>query len=77
MTKGERKSLKELSEIDDVVITKADKGGAIVNIDVKNYNREAQFQLKNNDKYGRLKYVPTGTQNSSVNGTIKRLKSKR
>ena len=34
LAKGERKALQELSEKDDIVITKADKGGAVVIIDL-------------------------------------------
>ena len=36
----------EWSERDDIVITKADKGGAVVTTDVKPYIREAEYQLK-------------------------------
>ena len=35
MTKAERKVLQELSKRDDIIITKADKGGAVVIEDVK------------------------------------------
>ena len=35
MTKDERKALQELSKRDDIVIAKADKGGAVVIVDVK------------------------------------------
>ena len=72
MTKDERTALQELSERDDIVITKTDKGGAVVIIDVKDYIREAESQLKNKDNYDRLKYDPTETHNRSVNGTIER-----
>ena len=34
-----------------------DKSGAVVIIDVKDYMREVEFQLKNKDNYDRLKYV--------------------
>ena len=34
LTKGERKALQKSSERDDIVITKADKGGAVVIVDV-------------------------------------------
>ena len=72
MTKDERTALQELSERDDIVITKTDKGGAVVIIDVKDYIREAESQLKNKDNYDRLKYDPTETHNRSANGTIER-----
>ena len=46
LTKDETKALQELSERDDIMITKADKAGALVIVDVKNYIREAESQLK-------------------------------
>ena len=57
--KNDRQAWQELSERDDIVITKADKGGALVITDVKDYIREAESQLKNKDNYDRLKYNPT------------------
>lgn len=71
-----RKALQELRERDDTVITKADKGGAVVIVDVKDYIREAKSQLKNKDNYDRLKCDPTETCNRLVNDTIESLKSK-
>ena len=50
------------------MITKADKGGAAVMIDV-DYIREAESQLKHKDNYNRLKYDPTETHNRLVNDT--------
>ena len=35
LIKSERTSMKELSEREDIIITKADKGGAVVIVDVK------------------------------------------
>ena len=49
LNKCERKALQELSERDDIVITKADKDGTVIIIDVKYYIREAESQLKNKD----------------------------
>ena len=61
LTKGKRTPLQELKERHDIVITKTGKGGAVVMIDVKDYVREAESQLKNKDNYNRLKYDPTET----------------
>ena len=77
LTKGERKALQELREIDDIVIAKADEGGPVVIIDVKDYIREAESQLKNKDNYERLKYDPTETHNRLVNDTIERFKKQK
>ena len=42
LTKSERISMKELSEREDTIITKADKGGEVVIVDVKDYIKEAE-----------------------------------
>ena len=74
LTEGERKTLQELSERDDIVIIKADKGGAVVIVDVKDYIREAESRLKNKDNYDRLKNDSTETRSRLVNDTIERFK---
>ena len=51
LTKGERKALKELADRNDIIITKADNGEAVVIIDVKDYVKEAERQLSNKDSY--------------------------
>ena len=58
-------------------MTKADKRGAVVMKDVKDYIREAKSQLKNGNNYDRLKYYPTETHNRFVNNTIKRFKKQK
>ena len=45
--KEERKALQRLKERQDIVITKADKGGATVIWDVEDYIRESERQLNN------------------------------
>ena len=72
LTKGDRKSLQNLSERDDIVITKADKGGVVVIIDAKDYIREAESQLKKE-----VKYDPTETHSRLTNDTIKRFKKQK
>ena len=51
LTKGERKALKELADRNDIIIAKADKGGAVVIIDVEDYVKEVEHQLSNKDSY--------------------------
>ena len=75
LTKGERKALKELAERNDIVIIKADKGGAVVIIDVEDYVKEAEHQLNNKDAYKKLQYDPTQTHTRLVNDTISRFKN--
>ena len=45
LTKEEQKALEELSKKDDIIITNADKRGAIVVMDIDRYISEAQHQL--------------------------------
>ena len=45
LTKNEVEALKELSIRDDIIITKSDKGGVIVIINVDNYINKANWQL--------------------------------
>ena len=75
LTKGERKALKELAERNDIIITKADKGGAVVITDVEDYVKEAEHQLNNKDAYKKLQYEPTQTHTRLVNDTISRFKN--
>ena len=54
LTKNERTSMKELCEREDVVIKKADKGGAVVIVDVKDHIKEAEQQPNNTENYRKL-----------------------
>ena len=60
---------KQLSERDDI-ITKADKGGTIVIINVDDYIREANRQLNNTDFYKKIPNAPTESNSYKVNNTI-------
>ena len=44
LSKGGRIAMKELSDHTEIIITKADKGGAVVIMDVKDYINEAHRQ---------------------------------
>ena len=54
LTKNERTSMKELREWENVVIKKADKGGAVVIVDVKDHIKEAEQQPNNTENYRKL-----------------------
>ena len=45
LIEGEQKTLEELSKRDEIIITNADEGRAIVIIDIDKYISEAQHQL--------------------------------
>ena len=77
LTKNERTSMEELSEREDIIITKADKGGAVVIMDVKDYIKEAARQLNNTENYRKLQEDPTATNMKLVNDTIERFKKQK
>ena len=75
LTKNKRTSMKELSEWEDIIITKADKGDAVVIVGVKDYIKEAERQLSNTENYGKLQEDPTATNMKLVNDIIKKFKN--
>ena len=77
LTKIERTSMKELSEQEDIIITKADKGGARVIVDVKDYIKEAERQLNNTENYRKCQEDPTATNMKLVNDKTERLKKQK
>ena len=77
LTKSERTSMKELSERVGIIITKADKGGAVVIVDVKDYIKQAERQINNTKNYRKLQEDPTATNMKFVNNTIERFKKQK
>lgn len=75
LSKDEIKALNELETRDDIVITKADKGGAVVIMDVDSYIKEAQRQLENEESYNKLPNDPTKVHAEQINKTIERFKN--
>ena len=61
LTKGEIHSLSHLKKRDDIIITRADKGGAVVIVNVEDYLAEAERQLDNTNFYTKLIVNPTVT----------------
>ena len=72
LTKGEQKALEELSKIENIIIKNADKGGAIVIMDIGKYISEAQRQLNDENNYKKLQTDPTSQHNKLVNDTVER-----
>ena len=58
LTNGEQKTPKELSMRDDIIIINADKGGAIIIMDIDKYISEAQRQLNDKNNYKELQTNP-------------------
>ena len=69
--------MKEISEWQDIIIPKADKGGAVVIVDVKGYIKEAEQQLNNTENYWKLQEDPRATNMKLVSDTIERFKKKK
>ena len=51
LTPGEKEAMARLREREDIIISKADKGGAVVIQDVRVYIAEAERQLKDTSFY--------------------------
>ena len=75
MSKKEEDVLQNLSKRDDIIITKADKGGAVVIVEVDDYIQEANRQLDNNEFYKKLTIDTTEINRIKANRTINELKS--
>ena len=72
LSKKEEDALQNLSKRDDIIITKADKGGAVVIVD---YDQKANRQLDNKEFYKKLTVDTTEINRIKVNRTINELKS--
>ena len=59
-----------LKNRDDIIITKADKGGAVVILDVKDYLAEANRQLENTEFYKKIDVNLTETHTDTINKVI-------
>ena len=75
LSKKEEDALQNLSKRDDIIITKADKGGAVVIVDVDDYIQEANRQLDDKEFYKKLTIDTTEINRIKVNRTINELKS--
>ena len=75
LTKDEIKALKELETRDDIVITKADKGRAVVVMDVDSYIKEAKRRLENEESCKKLPNDPTKVHADRINKTRERFKN--
>ena len=74
LTKEERKALEELKARTDIIITKADKGGAVVIWDTNDYIKEAERQLNDTTSYKVLAQDPTEENTKKVKNLIQQFK---
>ena len=66
----------DLMQRNDIVICNADKGGATVIVDVKDYIKEANKELDDEKFYKKLPTDPTHTNLELINNTIDHLMNK-
>ena len=71
---GEQKAMEEIAKRKDIIITNADKSGAVVIMNVEKYINEANRQLSDKRNYKTLQKDPTLQHSNLVNGTIERFK---
>ena len=64
-----------MADRNNIIIAKADKGGAVVIIDVEGNVKEVEQQLNNKDRYKNFQYDPTQTHTRLVNNTISLFKN--
>ena len=74
LTKSELQAIEELRGRDDIVITKAEKGDAVVIMHVERYVAEANRELSDNNFYRKLNHDPTPTYAERINNTIEQFK---
>ena len=60
----------------DTIITKADKGAAVVILDIKDYIDEANRQLSDTNNYEQLDFDPAGLHTEKIKSEINTLKNK-
>ena len=76
LSAGEQKAMEKLAKRKDIIITNADKGGAVVIIDVEKYINEANRQLSDKRNYKKLQEDPTLQHSNLVNDTMNRFKKR-
>ena len=74
LNKNEIEALNNLKEREDIVITSADKGGALVISDVNDYVKEAERQLSKREHYHKMDHNPTTEHAALVENAIDTLK---
>jgi hypothetical protein len=74
LSKEELEALDHLKTMDDLVITKADKGGAVVLQNVNDYIKEAKRQLDDDSFYKKVPNNPTDEHAALVSNALDNLK---
>ena len=75
LSKSECEALLNLQKRHGIIIPKADKGGAVVILDIKDYISEANRQLNDTNNYEQLDFDPTELHNEKIKSDINNLKN--
>ena len=75
LTKEEQKALAHLSKRDDIIITRADKGGATVIWGIEEYLNEVNNHLKNTEFYQELNHDPFEDFKNLITNSLKEMLS--
>ena len=70
LTQGEKKAMASLKDREDIIISKADKGGAVVIQNVDDYIKEAERQLGDTEFYQKVDRDLTTDHTNQINTTI-------
>ena len=62
--------MREISQREDIIITKANKSGAVVMANVRDYIKEAERQINKTQNYSKLPENPKATGQGLLNYTI-------
>ena len=71
----ERLALQQLRQKNDIIIIKADKGGAVTILNLEDYTTDAYKQFNNTQCYKKLTYDPTEQHAKTINNTIDMFKA--
>ena len=71
----ERQALRTLRRRQDIVIKPADKGSAVVVWSKKDYIKEAERQLGNENHYRKLEKDPTSTYTAEIKNVVQKMYS--
>ena len=77
LTYKEHAAMEELAKRKDLIITNADKGGALVIMDTDIYIKEANRQLSDKASYKQFTQDPTLQHNRIVNQTIEMFRNEK
>ena len=77
LSSSERQTLKSLKNREDIVITKADKGGKVVVMDREKYIENCEGQLNDNEFYTKVDQDPTTNIINEIQLEIKEMTDKK